>query len=59
MRMENYNHLESIIRDKNESIESLQTLIDVQKKVIKNLQILLNSGLGELEKFEDENQASF
>tara|TARA_B100000530_G_scaffold57631_1_gene32958 strand:+ start:861 stop:1028 length:168 start_codon:yes stop_codon:yes gene_type:complete len=55
--MQDYNHLENIIRDKDESIASLQTLIEVQKKVIISLKGLINDGFKEIEK--EENQASF
>jgi hypothetical protein len=57
MTMQDYNHLENIIRDKDESIASLQTLIEVQKKVIISLKGLINDGFKEIEK--EENQASF
>ena len=56
MTMQDYNHLENIIRDKDESIASLQTLIEVQKKVIISLKGLINDGFKEIEK--EENQAS-
>ncbi len=54
---ENFNHLENIIRDKDESIKSLEVLIDVQKKVIASLQRIINAGFKEIE--IDENQSSF
>ena len=57
MTMQDYNHLENSIRDKDESIASLQTLIEVQKKVIISLKGLINDGFKEIEK--EENQASF
>ena len=57
MTMQDYNHLENIIRDKDDSIASLQTLIEVQKKVIISLKGLINDGFKEIEK--EENQASF
>ena len=57
MTMQDYNHLENIISHKDESIASLQTLIEVQKKVIISLKGLINDGFKEIEK--EENQASF
>ena len=57
MTMQDYNHIENIIRDKVESIASLQTLIEVQKKVIISLKGLINDGFKEIEK--EENQSSF
>tara|TARA_R110002012_G_scaffold317703_1_gene534658 strand:+ start:14039 stop:14206 length:168 start_codon:yes stop_codon:yes gene_type:complete len=55
--MENFSHLENIIRDKDESINSLQALIDVQKQVIASLQKIINAGFKEIE--IDESQSSF
>lgn len=57
MNMENFSHLENIIRDKDESINSLQALIDVQKQVIASLQKIINAGFKEIE--IDESQSSF
>tara|TARA_R100000353_G_scaffold10289_1_gene11452 strand:- start:1732 stop:1920 length:189 start_codon:yes stop_codon:yes gene_type:complete len=57
---ESFNHLENVIRDKDEAIKSLETLIDVQKKVIVHLQKIINAGFREMEiEPTNENQSSF
>jgi len=57
---ESFNHLENVIRDKEEAIKSLETLIDVQKKVIVQLQKIIQAGFREMEIEEiNDNQSSF
>jgi hypothetical protein len=57
---ESFNHLENVIRDKDEAIKSLEALIDVQKKVIVHLQKIINAGFREMEiEPTNENQSSF
>lgn len=57
---ESFNHLENVIRDKEEAIKSLETLIDVQKKVIVQLQKIIKSRFREMEIEEiNDNQSSF